>query len=427
MRRLFSSIYKEFLVLIRDRAGLAILYIMPLVLILIMTIIQDATFRTVKEANISMILVNNDKDSLGEAISEGLYASEFFQIVEEIDGEKITTERAKELVAQGEYKIGIIIPERATEAIRGNVNAFINKSFKSFSIPGMKKRTKQSTIDITIFIDPATSHSFKNSVMSSLKEFTSKLEIEMFFKNFSEAMAQMMPDQKPIKFEGFQTINYKEVYASQTNDDLLPNSVQHNVPAWTMFAMFFIVLPLAGNIIKERDDGSAFRLKTMPGSFVTIMFSKIVIYLTVAFTQFVLMLLIGVYIMPLIGLPQLEIGPHKIALAVMALASGLAATGYGVTLGTIATTHEQAATFGAVSIIIFAALGGIWVPVYVMPATMRIISQFSPLHWGLNGFYDIFLRGGNLMVVLSETIKLLVFFMAMLGIAIAYNKYNKAK
>jgi ABC-2 type transport system permease protein len=427
MRRLLSSIYKEFLVLIRDRAGLAILFIMPLVLILIMTIIQDATFRTVKEVNISMILVNNDKDSLGKAISEGLYASEFFQIVERIDGELITEEKAKELVAQGKYKIGIIIPERATEAIRGNVNAFINKSFKSFSIPGVKKRTRNSIIDVTIYIDPATSQSFKNSVMSSLKEFTSKLEIEMFFKHFSEAMAQMMPDQKPIKFEGFQTINYKEVYASTTKDEMLPNSVQHNVPAWTMFAMFFIVLPLAGNIIKEREDGSAFRLKTMPGSFVTIMFSKIFIFLTVAFAQFILMLLVGVYVMPAIGLPQLEIGPHKIALGVMALSSGLAATGYGVALGTIATTHEQAATFGAVSLNIFAALGGIWVPVYVMPPTMRIISQFSPLHWGLNGFYDIFLRGGDLWVVLSEAAKLLFFFVLMLLVAIVYNNYNKTK
>ncbi len=427
MIRLISSIYKEFLVLIRDRAGLAILFIMPLVLILIMTLIQDATFRTVKEVDISMILVNNDRDSLGEAISQGLYDSEFFTIVEEIDGEKITDSLAKELVARGDYKIGIIIPERATDAIRGNVNALINKSFKSFNVPGVKKRTRKSTIDITIYIDPATSQSFKNMVMSSLKEFTSQLEIEMFFKNFSEAMAQMMPGQKPIKFESFETIKYQEVYASTTKDEMLPNSVQHNVPAWTMFAMFFIVLPLAGNIIKERDDGSAFRLKTMPGSFVTVMFSKIFVFLGVAFLQFILMLMVGVYIMPLMGLPQLEIGPHKIALGVMAIASGLAATGYGVAIGTIATTHEQAATFGAVSIIIFAALGGIWVPVYVMPHTIRIISQFSPLHWGLNGFYDIFLRGGDISVVIAETAKLLLFFVIMLLIAVAYNKYTKTK
>ncbi|HAN18040.1 MAG: hypothetical protein A2X13_09980 [Bacteroidetes bacterium GWC2_33_15] len=427
MLRLLSSIYKEFLVLIRDRAGLAILFLMPLVLILIMTLIQDATFKTVKDANISMILVNNDRDSLGEAIREGLIESKFFEIVEELDGKKITEEMAKEAVAQGKYKIGIIIPERATEAIRGNVNALINKSFKTFDVPGVKKRTKKSTIDIIIYIDPATSYSFKNSVMSSLKEFTSQLEIKMFFKNFSLALADMFPDQKAVEFESFETIKYKEIYASTTNSEILPNSVQHNVPAWTMFAMFFIVLPLAGNIIKERDEGSAFRLKTMPGSYVTVMFSKILIFLVVSFLQFLLMLMVGLYVLPAMGLPQLEIGPHKIALALLAISSGLAATGLGVAIGTIATTHEQSSTFGAVLIIIFAALGGIWVPIYVMPHTMRIFSQFSPLNWGLSGFYDIFLRNGDILTVLPEIVKLLLFFAVMLMIAIGYNKLHRTK
>lgn len=427
MLRLLSSIYKEFLVLVRDRAGLAILFIMPLFLIIIMTLIQDSTFRSIKDANISMILVNNDNDSLGEAIRKGLYKSDFFDIVEEMDGEKITEEMAKKAVAQGKYKIGIVIPERATEAIRGNVKALINKSFKTINIPGVKKRTKKSTIDIKIYIDPVTSQSFKNSLMSSLKEFTSELEIKLFFQNFSETLAGMFPEQDPIEFENFQTINYQEIYASTTKDEILPNSVQHNVPAWTMFAIFFIVLPLAGNIIKERDEGSAVRLKTMPGSYVTVMFSKIFIYLAVGMLQFLLMLMVGLYLLPTMGLPQLEIGPHKIALILLAISSGLAATGFGVAIGTIATTHEQASTFGAVSIIIFAALGGIWVPVYIMPHTIRFISQFSPLYWGLDGFYDIFLRKGNIIAVLPEIFKLIFFFVVMLLIAIGYNKFNRAK
>ncbi|MFO7842303.1 MAG: ABC transporter permease [Bacteroidales bacterium] len=427
MLRLISSIYKEFLVLIRDRAGLAILFIMPLFLIIIMTLIQDATFKSIKEANISMILVNNDNDSLGAAISNGLYESDFFEIVERMDGELITEDMAQKAVAQGKYKIGIVIPERATEAIRQNVKALINKSFTSLNIPGAKKRTRKSSIDIKIYIDPATSQSFKNTLMSSLKEFTAELEIKLFFQNFSSTLAGMFPDQDPIEFENFQTINYKEIYASTTEDEILPNSVQHNVPAWTMFAIFFIVLPLAGNIIKERDEGSVVRLKTMPGSYVTVMFSKIFIYLAVAMLQFILMLMVGIYLLPAMGLPQLEIGPHKIALIALAIASGLAATGFGVAIGTIATTHEQASTFGAVSIIIFAALGGIWVPVYIMPHTIRIISEFSPLYWGLNGFYDIFLRNGNIVAVLPEIFKLIFFFAIMLLIAIGYNKINNAK
>ncbi|HRD37130.1 MAG TPA: ABC transporter permease, partial [Bacteroidia bacterium] len=93
-----------------------------------------------------------------------------------------------------------------------------------------------------------------------------------------------------------------------TNNEstLVPNSVQHNVPAWTMFAMFFICIPLSGNIIREREDGSAFRLLTMPGSYVFVLAGKITLYLIVSLIQFALMLSVGLYILPLMGLPTLQ-------------------------------------------------------------------------------------------------------------------------
>ncbi|TMH25451.1 MAG: ABC transporter permease, partial [Betaproteobacteria bacterium] len=39
-----------------------------------------------------------------------------------------------------------------------------------------------------------------------------------------------------------------------------PSSVQQNVPAWLIFGMFFVVLPLASLFIVERRDGTAARL-----------------------------------------------------------------------------------------------------------------------------------------------------------------------
>ena len=53
------------------------------------------------------------------------------------------------------------------------------------------------------------------------------------------------------------------------------------------------------------------------------------------------------------------------------MAASLAATGYGLMVGTLAKTYEQASMFGAVSIVIAAALGGIMVPTYVMPHGCR--------------------------------------------------------
>ncbi|MGB5896206.1 MAG: hypothetical protein WBG58_18675, partial [Ignavibacteriaceae bacterium] len=66
--RLFASIHKEFLLLVRDRAGLALMFLMPLALVIVITIIQDNTFKIVSNSKISLILVNNDQGDIGKTI-----------------------------------------------------------------------------------------------------------------------------------------------------------------------------------------------------------------------------------------------------------------------------------------------------------------------------------------------------------------------
>jgi ABC-2 type transport system permease protein len=95
----------------------------------------------------------------------------------------------------------------------------------------------------------------------------------------------------------------------------------------------------------------------------------------------------------------------------------MAACGYGILLGTMARTYEQASAFGAVSVVIAAAIGGIMVPVFVMPPVMQTISIFSPLSWGLNAFMDVFVRGGSLGSVLPDITLLVLFFLVTILIA----------
>ena len=202
--------------------------------------------------------------------------------------------------------------------------------------------------------------------------------------------------------------------------------MQHNVPAWTIFGMFFIVISMAGSIIKERDDGSYTRILAMPGSYITVLAGKITAYLFICMIQCLLMLLVGMYLLPHLGLPQLVIGSSIYAIIFVALSTGLAATGYGVMVGTLFHTHQQASTFGAVSVVILAALGGIWVPVYVMPESIRMFAEFSPLYWALSAFHKIFLNSGGVQSILPYALKLLLFFILTLSIAFFYDK-NKSR
>ncbi len=426
MHRLVASIKKEFLVLIRDKAGLAILFIMPMVLVFIMSMIQDAPFRDYQEASIPMILVNEDQDSLGAVIERGLTESDIFE-VHTFKNKELTL--VEESVANGTHALGIVIPKGATQALRKKAEIRVSKTLEGLGLSEALDDSEIEQVEVLVFLDPATKKSFKGSVMNAIQQFTSKIENQIIITSFSKSLSEIVPDvdtSTPIEFEEKELITFTEVFAGQAEEISASslNSVQHNVPAWTMFAMFFIVIPLAGHMIKERDQGSTLRLQLMPGSDWIVPAGKVLLYVCVCLVQFFLMLLVGLFLLPMFGLPMLDLGNNLIAMLLVAAASAFAATGFGIMVGTIFKTHQQAMSFGSVSVIILAALGGIWVPLYIMPPAMQAMGKISPLNWGLSGFNDVFLRGGGIESVVPEVSLLLIFFIITSLIAYTYNKMS---
>ena len=112
-------------------------------------------------------------------------------------------------------------------------------------------------------------------------------------------------------------------------------------------------------------------------------------------------------------------------MSVVAIFSGLSAIGFGILLGTIAKTQEQSAPFGATSVIILAAIGGVWVPVFAMPKIMQIIAESSPMNWGLEAFYDVLLRNASLLDLVPELSLLFLFFIVTTTIALLYEKKKR--
>ncbi|MCW3070990.1 MAG: hypothetical protein JWO44_880 [Bacteroidetes bacterium] len=420
MLRLTSTIRKELLILLRDRGGLAILFLMPMAMITLMALIQDAPFRDYQELKIPLLLSNRDTSTLGKTIEEGLRSAKIFEITKTGQPES----SIKQSVKGGDYEIGIVIPENATTILNSKVNAFVNAKLSAAGLSDSLKAAPAAPgeLSLLIFFAPDTKKSFKISILSTLKQFTSKLETQTLLDYFSKELnREGTLSGKENKID--ELVSFKEMNTVETPQEMLQlNSVQHNVPAWTIFGMFFIVISMAGSIIKERDDGSYTRILSMPGSYITVMAGKITAYLFICMIQCLLMLMVGIYLLPLLGLPALVIGHSVSAIILVAVCCGLAATGYGILVGTLFKTHQQSSTFGAVSVVILAALGGIWVPVYVMPESIRILSGLSPLYWALSAFHKIFLGGGSFMAVLPYALKLLAFFGFTVGAAWLFNK-----
>lgn len=417
MRKLLASIRKEFLILLRDWAGLSLIFLMPVILVLVMSLIQDITYRKLDETSLPILFLDKDQDELGLQVRQGLEKTGFFKVFTSAGNQPLDENTILKLVAKGDFQMGVVIAEGSTASIRARGQYFVQQTL----LGDDEDVIRPEDIDkakIVIYFDPAIKNSFKITVRNTLENFTSKIEAGILFRALSDEVAQYLPEPPAPVSDPGEGITYEEIYATNEFTEIVPNSVQHNVPAWTIFAIFFIIIPLTGNIIKERENGLTTRIRMMPGNKLQSLGAKILVFMMVGLVQFALMFLFGKFVLPYFGLPSLMLGPEKIALLLMALVTALAATGYSVLVGTIARTHDQAAVFGTVSVIILAAIGGIWVPVFMMPNLMQHASIISPLNWSLSGFYDILLRGGGIREISDNLLLLLGFFILTLAAAI---------
>jgi ABC-2 type transport system permease protein len=104
---------------------------------------------------------------------------------------------------------------------------------------------------------------------------------------------------------------------------------------------------------------------------------------------------------------------------------GMTSTAYGLLVGTIFKTHHQAAVFGMVSVVIMAAMGGIWVPLYIMSDTMVFLGGLSPMNWGLETFNMVFLRGDGLLEIVAGSFQLWLFAAACFAVAMLIEVRNQ--
>lgn len=414
--KLWRSFIKEVLLLKRDSGGIVIIFLMPLLLIITITLIQDSTFRSMEGTKIPIIFIDNDQSEVSKVIKKELETSKTFELLTNFNEKS-----AENAVFKGDYQMAIVIPKNLSKDLNANINFKVETIVSSFGLEtdSIQKAPTTTEKDIHLYFDPATNLSFKNSVMDAINKMVFEIENKKIYTAFQDQLGTTE------ELNNKKLISFKEIMPEKANE-AKPNSVQHNVPAWALFAIFFIVVPLSINLVKEKTQGTNVRIRISPAPYYIHILGKTCTYLIICMIQFLLMVSVGVYLFPYLGLPQFEVNGKMLDLLVVTLFSGLAAIGFGILLGTLANTQEQSAPFGATSVVVLAAIGGIWVPVFLMPEFMQKIASFSPMNWGLNAYYDIILRNSGLAGIAKEVIFLFLFYIATVGISLLYEKKQNA-
>ena len=380
MQKLFFILKKEILLLFRDIPGLVILFMMPVLLIFVVTLAQDNALKS-QTSKTRIIYADASNSTFSKKLLANLDSSGIFEPVKSFGEKPVTATSARTLIGSGEYKFGVVVG------------------------PGDSS--------IILLLDPTLQESYRRSVGNALTYIIKGTHTR---EAMSGILATLPGNMRPV-IDGMiarslQTIPpIVETFATKELSSIQPNVIQNNVPGFILFAMFFIVIPLAGSLITEKNEGSFLRLRSLPVSLSLILGGKALTYIVVCLVQFLLMMVIGTWVFPtFFGLPQLQTGHQYLAIAVATIAAAMAAIGFGCMVGAAASTHGQAALFGSVIVVLLGVISGTFLPIHIMPAYIRFISHFSPIRWGIDNYLNLFIREGNLVSILPGTFMLILFF-----------------
>jgi ABC-2 type transport system permease protein len=406
MHILKATIIKDLKILRRDRVGLFMMFFMPILLVIVITSVQNSTFELVNNNKISLVIYNKDKGPLGLQLVQGIQKIGLFKL--RVSDADIRTADILSQMHKKDELVAFVIPVAFTSFIQNKADEVAAHALKDPDSNATKSAPVAELPDsLLMYYHPVMQASFRQSIEGALRSAIQVIQGEAIVKKLYEAVNQkeVPPDlEKQILFSQLPIF---EIPVSRSGSRTVPNASQHNVPAWTIFAMFFIVISLGGAVVREKNNGSFIRLKTLPASYLYALFSKQIVYLIVTLLQAVVIFAIGNKIFPFIGLPVLHLPKDLLGLFMVTCVCGYCAVSYAICVGVFANTTEQSNGFGVSSILILAALGGLLVPSFAMPANLQIIIQFSPLHWALEAYYGLFLEGGKLVDIWMNILSLM--------------------
>jgi ABC-2 type transport system permease protein len=405
--KLMATIKKDVRILFRDRIGLLLMFLMPLLLVVIVTSIQSSTFDIVGKNSISLLICNQDTGRLSKDFMHALDTSGMFNITH-IDSTATHTELADKMRSE-DIVAAVVIDKDFSGQLLASAKQTSGKALLSFGLEGdttAPMPLRENTL--SLYYNPVIQQSLKLSVKGVLSSAVQILQSRETLKDLYLSINDAaMPDS--LQNEMLQNNSgIKEIQVGAGHEKIILNASQHNVPAWTIFAMFFVVMSLGSHIVKEKNSGSFIRLKTLPTSYLVALLSKQITYLFVTFLQTGIIFFTGVYLFPFIGLPALQLPQDIFGLVIVTLVCGWCAVSYALCVGVLAQTQEQANGFGAVSIVILSILGGLMIPSFIMPASFKPLMAISPLHWCLQAYYGLFLEGGKLKDVGINILSLLI-------------------
>lgn len=408
LRQIIAITLKELKVVWLDREALLLLFAMPMFFILVMSFALQGVFEAgTKERPVEVLVINQNGGPMAEQAIADLKRMEGLALIETAGGVSLSLEKAEALIRQGDYPLALAFRTGFSERILQD--------------PGTSESEKAT---VYLISDPATNlqllASVKGVIRSTIERrvlmATMPQRMKQAFENSLSEIPFGLNPSSPNMEKQFERI-LEDTHKGNVDSSMVvfvsaspkgfsagrrPTATEQNVPGYTIFGVFFIVLTLASSFLREKQDGTFQRILAAPLSKTALLIGKLLPYYLVNLIQIGLMFAVGVILF------DMKPG-HVPALILVSMALAAAANGLGLLVAALGKTEAQVNSLSVLFAITLAALGGMMVPAFIMPGFMKTLSLFTPHAWALAGYHDVIIRGLGLREVLPETGVLLGF------------------
>jgi ABC-2 type transport system permease protein len=349
---------KEWRLLMRNPHGLAVLFLMPAVFVLIMSFTLKNTLVTKVDLPRSGWVMEDTTAIAGQ------WAKEWFQ---QHGGKRFgTREELQAALKSREVQAGVVVKA----PLLGDDG---------------RPRTDRVELWLGNLVQPAAAARLRAEISFSLLQIQMKVAAAEAGPFGSILLGGAAGGE--LTAQGSPSVRY--LYEIESGRPM--TAVQQSVPAWLIFGMFFVVIPIAGVLIQERNEGTLARLRTFNVPVGTLLGGKLAAFMLLNWIQLVFMLVVGRWVVPALGGDALSLDISAGWFLVMVLATSAAAVGLALLIAAFTTSFDHAAALGSGLNVVLAAIAGVMVPRVLMPPGLQRISEWSPMGWALDGMQSVFL------------------------------------
>lgn len=157
------------------RGGLALLFLMPVCLVCIMALVQDAPFRDFSEQQVHVLFRDLDGGSVGSGIKVGLEKAGPFVLTDVTADGTVNDSVFHDLVRSGDYQVGIVVPMGASEVMRVGSQSVVTKFFDPANEDDSHAAPNQDSAFVKVLVDPVVKGQFVNWSRASWGAFSQAL------------------------------------------------------------------------------------------------------------------------------------------------------------------------------------------------------------------------------------------------------------